>query len=393
MLSAKIITALVAVGARLVSAQSGSLCSQPTVTIAAAADATIDCTTISGDIVFDSALSGTVDISGPRTVKGDVIVNNVTQLISLSSDSIAAIQGTFKMQGLTLLSTLNFPQLQSVNTISWITLPALNSLSFGTVGVTKVSTIEISDTALNSLDGLNVVTVANFTIDNNKQLVTYTSGLTNVTSLLSVSSNGFNFQFSAPSLTTVKDVVVQNAASVDMPALKNVGGSIKFDSNGFQTFIAPNVSSTTLDVSFINNAALTNLSFPALTKTGGALTIANNTALTSIDGFPKLSSVGGAVSLRGNFSDVFLPALNDVKGAFTLLSTQNIDNTCKTFEKHQKQGGDGRFQGTFQCKGNDENANEGGNSSNNSSENAAPCLGYNLPVVLGMAVLGGLAQI
>jgi hypothetical protein len=97
------------------------------------------------------------------------------------------------------------------------------------------------------------------------------------------------------------------------------------------------------------------------------------------------------------FHSVELPALDDVKGAFTLISTTDITNSCNAFspKKPTAQGGNGHFQGTFTCRGNDASANNGGNSTSGGTSNstgAAAGFDYSMPVVLGMAVLGGLAQ-
>lgn len=87
-----------------------------------------------------------------------------------------------------------------------------------------------------------------------------------------------------------------------------------------------------------------------------------------------------------------------MKGAFDVSSTTNIQSSCDNFKPKapSKQGGNGHFQGTFTCTSNNQQANEGGTSSSggstNSSGNAAAFLDFNMPVVLGMAVLGGLAQ-
>jgi hypothetical protein len=286
-------------------AAQSSFCAQPTITINAAADATnIPCTTVDGSIKINPGVVGEISINGPAAIKGDLIVDNVTQLISLSSSSIGSIGGKFTLQGLTLLSTLQFTALQSVGEISWITLPALSSLTFGTVGVTRVKTIRVSDTFLSSLDGLNVASVDTFGIDNNKRLVTYTTTLSNVTNLLSIAANGVGLTFKAPRLVWVKNMEVQGLGAIELNALRTVNASMKFDKNDFASFSAPNLTSTTDgDISFINNGALTNLSMGALIRTGGGFTIQNNTALEKINGFPNLKQVGGAVKLRGNFTE------------------------------------------------------------------------------------------
>lgn len=93
------------------------------------------------------------------------------------------------------------------------------------------------------------------------------------------------------------------------------------------------------------------------------------------------------------------PALNDVKGAFTVSSTTDITNSCNNFKglAPTSQGGNGEIQGTFTCTSNDANANSdtgngtsgsGGSSNNNNSASGLSISSFTL---LSLAALGGLA--
>ncbi|KAK2729603.1 gpi-anchored cell wall organization protein ecm33 [Colletotrichum kahawae] len=397
-MQSKLIPALAALGAGLASAQTtANICSSKTVTVTDAAMATnIPCTTIQGSLKISEDISGNIDINGPKTIKGDLIVTNATNLVGLSSSSLATIEGSFTMQGLTLLSDLRFTQLATVGSISWITLPALGSLVFGTAGVTKVNNIVISDTFLKSLDGLNVASVDELHINNNKNLVSYSNQLANATKTIEINSNGADLGITLPNLIWANEIIIADAAKVEMPSLEVVNSSIKFDKNTFTEFIAPNLTQCSDgDVSFINNVELANLSLPLLTKTGGGLTIQNNTLLQKIDGLPKLEQIGGAVLLRGNFSEVSIPALDDVKGAFDLQSTGDIDTSCDVFNKMEGK----QIQGEYTCRSNNTNANSdsgtggsAGGTTSGGSEGAAGIVSVNT-AVLSLAIVGGLAQL
>lgn len=246
-------------------------------------------------------MAGGLSIEGPKTITGDLIINNASQLISISSSTLQSIQGNFELQGLDLLSSLNMAALKTLNKLNMISLRQLSTFTFGTSGVSKASTIVISDTVLTDLSGLNINSVDSLTITNNKRLTAYNSDLANITSLLSVTSNGNNMEINMTKLTTAAEIQLSNVKSFVVPQLKTITQSLKFDTNPeLTTFTAKNITSIKDSVTFINNNKLTNVSFPLLT-TIGDMTIQNNTKLLAVEGFPKLSTVAGGIILRGNF--------------------------------------------------------------------------------------------
>lgn len=284
-----------------------SQCTQSTATIASPADATqlaTACKTFNGAIYVSNAAQGTVDFSGLNQVKGDFIAEHNGRLTGLSSSTLNSITGQFRLTNLTGLSSLSFTSLNSVGSISWTSLNALDSLTFGTPGIEKAKSVVISDTFLSSLAGIDVTTLEDLDINNNHRLSIWDSSLTNLTNTMNFLANGNNFTVSLDQLTWIANMTVNNVTSFSVPALQTVNGSASFGSNQFASFSAPNLTSTTSgNINFVGNPKLTNVTFPQLTKLGGALLIANNTALETVDGFPKLKTVGGAIKLRGNFSE------------------------------------------------------------------------------------------
>lgn len=246
-------------------------------------------------------MAGGLSIEGPKSITGDLIINNATQLISISSSTIQSIGGNFELQGLELLSSVNMQALKTLNKLNMIKLPQLSTLTFGTSGVTKASDIVVSDTFLNDLSGLNINSVDSLTITNNNKLTAFNSDLVNITSLLSVTSNGNNMEINMTKLTSAAEIQISNVKSFVVPRLKTITQSLKFDTNPELTiFSAKNITSVTDSITFINNNKLTNVSFPLLT-TIGDMTIQNNTKLLAVEGFPTLSKVAGGIILRGNF--------------------------------------------------------------------------------------------
>lgn len=360
----------------------------------------ISCDVVDADITISSDISGAVVIDGPKQIKGDFVVNNASGLISLTSTTINAIAGTFSLQNLELLSTLEMASLKSVGEINMIKLPQLSSLNFGTEGVTKMNSIQITDTFISDLSGLSVATVENFQIDNNKRMTKFDSDLVNITGQLIINNNGKNFQITMDKLELAAEIQISNVKSFSAPALTQITKSIKFDKNPeFQTFSAPNVTEITNDVSFINNKKLTNVSMPLLKKIEGGFTIQNNTAMETIDGFPKLQSVSGGIILRGSFEKVELPDLNDVKGSVVVSSTTDISDFCDFFDKLQSNDA---IQGDMTCTSNNKKANSGGDggestrgnssSSSDDKEDAAGSTTASM-TLLSLAGLAALAQL
>ncbi len=76
-------------------------------------------------------------------------------------------------------------------------------------------------------------------------------------------------------------------------------------------------------------------------------------------------------------------------------STEDIEKSCEAFEEFapSSDGGNGRFQGSFECVGENENANEGNGKGKKGKddEDAGALFGVSAPVVL--AVAGGALEV
>lgn len=406
----KQILPVLAAAAGVVSAASSStdVCKQSTFTINSQADisALLSCTTLTGDVVIGNQTDATLDFTGIKVIDGDLTLLNNNLVSTLKSSTTTEISGAFHLQNLTTLSTLAFTELTSVGSINWVSLTAIDVLTF-TAGISTASSIVVSDTFLSSLDGVDVASADTININNNRRLVSYTSSLGNLTTLLNINANGLDLQVSFPELIWIANMTISNVSSFSVPSLQTVNGSMRFDSNFFTSFSAPNLTATTSgDVSFVSNAQLTNITLPQLTSIGGGFLLANNTAQDKVNGFNKLKTVGGAINMRGNFTDIELPALNDVKGAFDIVSTGDISASCATFKKLSpaSQGGGGQIQGKYTCQSNDAEANSDTNPSSTSSSsgssatgtsgngNAAAGISVNSLAVLGLAGVAVIAQ-
>ncbi|CRK46154.1 hypothetical protein BN1723_016648, partial [Verticillium longisporum] len=99
-----------------------------------------------------------------------------------------------------------------------------------------------SNTDLRSLDGLNLASVDEMYINNNDRLLSYSTQLANVSKKLEIDSNGPALNVTLANLIWAQELIINNAASVLVPSLEVINGSMRFDQNSFTTFTAPNLT-------------------------------------------------------------------------------------------------------------------------------------------------------
>ncbi|KAL2021791.1 hypothetical protein VTK56DRAFT_6565 [Thermocarpiscus australiensis] len=402
MLVKHLVPALAAIGSA--AAQAGT-CTVSTTTVNSQAEATklASCRTVDGTVVVGPEAAGNIDISGPREITGDLKILNNGVLETFQSSSLATIGGAFTMNNVTKLASLSLAKLTSVKTLAWQSLTNLNSLNLGPL--TKADEVTVSDTFLNTLDGIDLTTVKKFDINNNRRLTKFSTQLGSLSDNLNIQANGLSLEIDLPKLIWIANMTIANVTKFSAPSLRVVNGSARFDSNYFESFNAPNLTETQSgDISFVGNGKLANMTFPKLTSIGGGLLIANNTELLKVDGFPELEQVGGAIKLRGSFDEIKFPKLDIVKGAFDASSTKNISGSCHELQQlaPQSQGGEGKVAGTFACTSNNDHANEdtGTNTSSsgttdsgddNGDDNGAAGLALNT-ALFGLVLIAGLAS-
>ncbi|CCC12364.1 hypothetical protein SMACR_05542 [Sordaria macrospora] len=403
--------AVLAIGAA--SAQSAtSTCtvSGGTTTVNSQADATglANCKTVKGSVVVTKDVAGDFQISGPLIITGDLKIEDNSKINSIGSETLEQIGGEFKISKTTQLNSISMPKLTQVNKLTWQSIG--NPAEMGITQLNKVDEVTISDTKLRSIDAINVTSISSMNLDNNQFITKYEPAIKEIKKELNIHANGLDMEVSFPNLIWALNVAVSDVSKISFPSLEIVNGSARFDDNKFDSFSFPNLTSTTNgDISFVGNENMQNLTFPKLTKIGGGLLIANNTALEEISDFPLLETVVGAIKLRGNFTEVKFPKLQSVRGAFDLASTNDVTESCKTLEKlaPSKQGGNGKIEGTFDCESNNEEANEdtsgktgsgqgtkgGSGSDKDSDDKDSGAAGLSVNVGLFLAAAGVLAQL
>ncbi|KAL9097247.1 MAG: hypothetical protein Q9165_000674 [Trypethelium subeluteriae] len=363
-------------------------CASPTTTIQNAGDASqlSGCPTYSGNIVVATGTTDNLDFGDLGSIDGSFTAVNVTQITQITANSLTSITQNFDLEQLTILTTLNFPKLGSVGQLKWITLPALQGLNFGDPGLELATDVTISDTQLSSLTGINLMSVNTIAIQENRYLDEIDIQLRHINTSLTLSGNGNGLNVSLPNLENAFNLTFSNVSSIDFPALQSTNGSLIIQGSEMMTVSAPNITYINQSLTFSDNEQLTNVSMPQLIQIGGGFTFAHNPDYTNMNGFPDLKTVKGAVDINGNFTNVTLPSLGDVEGAFNLQSTKDIDSSCSTFKSLS--GSNAAIKGKFTCAGSQTNPGGAGTSpttgTSSSATGAANALDIHTGAVYGL---------
>ncbi|KAH6639767.1 hypothetical protein C7974DRAFT_373961 [Boeremia exigua] len=320
-----------------------------TATISNAADATAlsGCSTYSGSIAIATSVTEDIALNGIKRLRGDLVAVNNANMKRLSADSLEQLDGSLTLTGLVRLFGIDFPKLKTVTGIKWSALPNLNTIGF-TAEVTKANTVQIENTGLRDLKGINIEQVDTLFIANNGQINEVNMQLGNVSDSLTFANNNKELAITLPNLIWATNLTFRFVGSLSMPSLKSTNGSLGLYNNDFSSFSAPNLTSIGEALAIVANEKVSNISFPLLTKINDNLQIANNTNLTTLDGFPLLKSIGGAFDISGNMSKVETPSLELVEGTFNLQSTDNVTEACAFYQPLQKKDA---IKGKFFCKG------------------------------------------
>ena len=275
-----------------------------TTTVNSQADATglANCKTVKGSVVVTKDVAGDFQLSGPQIITGDLKIEDNSKINNIASDTLEQIGGEFKISKTTQLNSINMRKLSQVNKLTWQSIG--NPTEMGIDQLNKVDEVTISDTKLRSIDAINVTSISSMNLDNNQFITKYEPAIKEIKKDLNIHANGLDMEVSFPNLVWALNLAVSDVSKISFPSLAVVNGSARFDDNKFDSFSFPNLTSTTNgDISFVGNENMQNLTFPKLTKIGGGLLIANNTALEDIKDFPVLETVVGAIKLRGNFTE------------------------------------------------------------------------------------------
>lgn len=375
-----------------------------TVTKTADVSQIASCTTYSGSVAIPTDIEDAADsnghnslsIEGVQKIVGNLTINDAVNLASVTLKDLKSITG-LQLGGLTVLSELSMPQVQTVSRLNLTALPALQQFSFGNSGVSEAQSILITNTGLTSLKGLDKLDqVDNFNVNNNNALQNVSLAVSTIKNAIRIEANNGDQSGTAvsfPMLESAMNMTFRNCSSVELPSLANVSQYLGFYGNTFESFAAPNLT-TTGGLVFVDNTALSNISIPDITSVNNSFQIANNTMLKKIDGIQKVSVVTGSIDFNGNFSELNLPNLKQVRGAFNLQTSAEFD--CAPYDDAKKKKG--IIKGKYVCAGAQSKPGGAGTKPSSTSggskeTGAAQAISVNLPVIVGgTSFLAGLLQ-
>jgi hypothetical protein len=324
-----------------------------TTTIQNAGDATAlaSCSTFSGSIAIATGTTDDIAFSGVKVLNGNLVANGNANMKRISASDLEQLNGEMNLKELTRLVGVDFPKLKKIDSIKWESLPNLQTIGF-TASVEQAKKVDIQNTAVRSLSGINIQQAQTVKIANNQYINEISMQLGNVSTALDFSDNNKAVKVDLPNLIWAANLTFRFCGSVSLPSLAKLNGSLGLINNGFESFSAPNLTEVGEALAIVGNEQLNNLTFPLLEKITDNLQIANNSKLGEVKGFPKLQSIGGAFDVSGNMSSVETPELDNVKGAFNLQSSENVTAACSFYQNLQNKK---LIQGKFFCRGKLEN--------------------------------------
>ena len=275
------------------------------------------CAVYTGDIILSPYTIGTINLNGVGKVTGDLKAINATQLSALSADSLTSLGGALNLEGLTTLSSLDFPKLIAVSQLRLVSLPALGTLNF-TRGLSQAKDILVSDTGLQVLDGIRPIAVESLDINNNVELETIRiENLTTVDQMRLVSLPTLQTLELGQELSEAKNVLIWDTGLQDLAGLQPIVVSALTITNnlGLQQIRMDRLRNVT-DVLFIQaNAWNVELDLPALER-------ASNLKLWNVSSLhvPALTQVEDSFACYGSYLESLLvPNLTAVGGVLALV--------------------------------------------------------------------------
>ncbi|ORY17843.1 hypothetical protein BCR34DRAFT_10185 [Clohesyomyces aquaticus] len=234
------------------------------------------CTLFTGNIVVAADGPAIIDLDGITAIDGNLDIENVANLFSLSAGSLARVQ-SLTLMNLPKLSNLTFAALSNFSSLQWNNLPALEfSSMLGRVN-SEIQEIEIANTSLKTLSWI-VWPVGTLNITRNPKLKT--------------------FDIPYASINTASSLIfTDNDAleSITFPDITGIYGGLQIADNANLSSLAfPNVETIGGYVQL--SGAFNNISMPAMNTVNGALNVESTGDITAL-----CNALQAKNSLKGHY--------------------------------------------------------------------------------------------
>lgn len=281
----------------------------------------------------------------------------------------------------------------------FITLgPGLQVLGWSQ-GLRSVGNLNIQDTFLQNLNGINLTSANSLNIANNQYLTDIDIPLSSISGAINLNANAAGkTTASFGNLTSAGSISISNCTSINLAALQNVSNQVAITGNTLTNLSLPQLSSSQ-GLIINNNNQLTSLSLPAYANCNGALSVQNNTGYTNALNFPALTHVTGAATFIGAFSNLSTPVLNTVAGQMIITSTNLQESTCNAYQSIS--GASSVIQGGTTCTAGKSASSSGSSGSSasgsatssgsSSSASSSHSAGNNVAAAPAFTLLGALA--
>lgn len=310
-----------------------NLCSvHTTITAASAISALNACPTLDGQIEITGNELPMIDLSGVRSIAGDVKLFNSTSVQAISFSGLGNVTGLLEVSALTQLHNIDFNTLTKAEQLQFVSLPSLAMLNLNS-GLATVNSLTLLDTAISNIDNLlKFDTIATLNVNNNKNITLIDlSGLETVTEGLTISFNLDNATVHLDNLIWALNLTIQDVGDLSIGLLRKVNGSFVLAYNGFDSLEFEQLSTVGASLQVFANDELTSLALLNLSSVTGDIRVFNNTQLKEVE-LNLLLTIKGAWYMKGPFGNMTIPKLKEVDGDFTMASTSD-KFSCKAFDK------------------------------------------------------------
>ncbi|GAB5591779.1 protoplasts-secreted [Umbelopsis nana] len=290
------------------------------------------CQVFSGKITVSGILVEELVIPGIQEIRGDLKFTDINSVTKISMPELKSVSGNLAFESVRDVHAISMPKLTAAGNFVLSVAPALTSVDFP-AGLSQANAITISDTTATEVRGIGITKAASVVVDNNHYLKNINlSSITEVTNSIHIAANAPGFAVDLGKLQNLKSGDFRNIEAISLSSLSKVDGDLTFISNTFTGLELPKLGTVAKTITVAASSNLNKLAMPELTFVGGALSIADNQALTQIDSFGKLNEVDGTVDITGPYDDLQLPALTDVRGGMNL-QTSSKQFSCDKINK------------------------------------------------------------